>query len=115
MLHDVVVGIATPTMERYTLGPHSCIMVFVIVWPGLAVLWDDAADLHAEQLAPYQHVRDVLLLRATQENTALLLASHSRSTEAQRLVASGWAASIAAERSTVRSLAPRVVGILTPL
>ena len=76
---------------------------------GLAVLWDDADDLHAEQRAPYQHVRDVLLLRATQENTALLLASHSRSTEAQRLVASGWAASIAAERSTVRSLAPRVV------
>ncbi|MDN3482046.1 primosomal protein N' [Arthrobacter sp. APC 3897] len=76
---------------------------------GLAVLWDDADDLHAEQRAPYQHVRDVLLLRAAQENAALLLASHSRSTEAQRLVDSGWAASITAERSTVRSLAPRVV------
>ncbi|WP_461168824.1 primosomal protein N' [Arthrobacter sp. Z1-15] len=76
---------------------------------GLAVLWDDADDLHAEQRAPYQHVRDVLLLRAAAEDTALLLASHSRSTEAQRLVASGWAASISAERSTVRSLAPRVV------
>lgn len=76
---------------------------------GLAVLWDDADDLHAEQRAPYQHVRDVLLLRAAEENAALLLASHSRSTEAQRLVDSGWAASITAERSTVRSLAPRVV------
>ncbi|WAP53109.1 primosomal protein N' [Arthrobacter sp. ATA002] len=76
---------------------------------GLAVLWDDADDLHAEQRAPYQHVRDVLLLRAAAEDTALLLASHSRSTEAQRLVASGWAAGIAAGRSTVRSLAPRVV------
>ncbi|MCC3265156.1 primosomal protein N' [Arthrobacter gengyunqii] len=76
---------------------------------GLAVLWDDADDLHAEQRAPYQHVRDVLLLRAAEENSALLLASHSRSTEAQRLVASGWAASITAERSTVRALAPRVV------
>ena len=76
---------------------------------GLAVLWDDADDLHAEQRAPYQHVRDVLLLRAAAEDAALLLASHSRSTEAQRLVASGWAAGIAAERSTVRSLAPRVV------
>ena len=76
---------------------------------GLAVLWDDADDLHAEQRAPYQHVRDVLLLRAAAEDTALLLASHSRSTEAQRLVASGWAAGISAERSTVRSLAPRVV------
>ena len=76
---------------------------------GLAVLWDDADDLHAEQRAPYQHVRDVLLLRAAAEDTALLLASHSRSTEAQRLVTTGWAAGIAAERSTVRSLAPRVV------
>ncbi|MDK1359066.1 primosomal protein N' [Arthrobacter sp. zg-Y1219] len=76
---------------------------------GLAVLWDDADDLHAEQRAPYQHVRDVLLLRAAAEDAALLLASHSRSTEAQRLVASGWAANISADRSTVRSLAPRVV------
>ncbi len=76
---------------------------------GLAVIWDDADDLHAEQRAPYQHVRDVLLLRAAEEDAALLLASHSRSTEAQRLVASGWAASITAERSTVRALAPRVV------
>ncbi|WP_146361861.1 primosomal protein N' [Arthrobacter yangruifuii] len=76
---------------------------------GLAVIWDDADDLHAEQRAPYQHARDVLLLRAELEDAALLLASHSRSTEAQRLVASGWAAGIAAERSTVRAHAPRVV------
>ena len=76
---------------------------------GLAVIWDDADDLHAEQRAPYQHARDVLLLRAELENAALLMASHSRSTEAQRLVASGWAAGIAAERPTVRASAPRVV------
>ena len=76
---------------------------------GLAVIWDDADDLHAEQRAPYQHARDVLLLRAELENSALLMASHSRSTEAQRLVASGWAAGIAAERPTVRASAPRVV------
>ncbi|MCC9204651.1 primosomal protein N' [Arthrobacter sp. zg-Y769] len=76
---------------------------------GLAVIWDDADELHAEQRAPYQHARDVLLLRSELENAALLLASHSRSTEAQRLVASGWAAGIAAERSTVRAHAPRVV------
>ncbi|MDM7989388.1 primosomal protein N' [Arthrobacter sp. zg-Y877] len=76
---------------------------------GLAVIWDDADELHAEQRAPYQHARDVLLLRAELEDAALLMASHSRSTEAQRLVASGWAAGIAAERSTVRAHAPRVV------
>ena len=33
VLHDVVVGIATPAMERYTLGSRSIIMMFVIVWP----------------------------------------------------------------------------------
>ena len=33
VLHDVVVGIATPAMERYTLGSRSIIMLFVIVWP----------------------------------------------------------------------------------
>ena len=76
---------------------------------GLAVIWDDADDLHAEQRAPYQHTRDVLLLRSELENAALLMASHSRSTEAQRLVASGWAAGIAAERATVRAWSPRVV------
>ena len=33
MCYDVVVGIATPTMEKYTLGSRSIIMLFVIVWP----------------------------------------------------------------------------------
>jgi primosomal protein N' (replication factor Y) len=75
---------------------------------GLVVLWDDGDDLHFEQRAPYQHVRDVLLLRAEQEGTAVLIASASRSTEAQRLVATGWARSIHAERSEVRRSAPRV-------
>ena len=31
---------------------------------GLAVVWDDGDDLHAEQHAPYPHVREVLRLRA---------------------------------------------------
>ena len=31
--YEVVMGIAAPTMERYTLGAHSNIMVFVIIWP----------------------------------------------------------------------------------
>ena len=48
MLHSVVVGIATPTMERYTLGSRSIIMLFVIVWPdtwlscyvtGTSIIW----------------------------------------------------------------------------
>ena len=48
VLHDVVVGIATPAMERYTLGSRSIIMVSVIVWPdtwlscyvtGTSIIW----------------------------------------------------------------------------
>ncbi|MET4059182.1 primosomal protein N' (replication factor Y) [Arthrobacter sp. UYP6] len=109
---------ATPRYRAFLQVVHGDVQVVIgtrsaayapVRHLGLAVLWDDADDLHAEQRAPYQHVRDVLLLRAAAEGTALLLASHSRSTEAQRLVASGWAASITAERSTVRQLAPRVV------
>ena len=33
VLNDVVVGISTPAMERYTMGFRSIIMMFVIVWP----------------------------------------------------------------------------------
>ncbi|RJU03307.1 primosomal protein N' [Arthrobacter frigidicola] len=75
---------------------------------GLVVLWDDGDDLHFEQRAPYQHAREVLLLRAEQEGTAALIASVSRSTEAHRLVETGWARSIHAERSEIRRRVPRV-------
>lgn len=76
---------------------------------GLVACWDDGDDLHLEQRAPYQHSREVLLLRAEQEKTALLLAAHTRSTEAQRLLDSGWAQPIEAERPAVRAHAPRIV------
>lgn len=76
---------------------------------GLVVCWDDGNDLHIEQRAPYAHARDVLLLRAGQEGTACLLAAHSRSTELQRLVETGWAMPVDAERTAVRSTVPRVL------
>lgn len=76
---------------------------------GLVCIWDDADDLHAEQRAPYQHARDVLLLRAEAAGAAMLVASHTRSTEAQRLVESGWAAALNAERPVVRASTPRVM------
>jgi primosomal protein N' (replication factor Y) len=71
--------------------------------------WDDGNDLHIEQRAPYAHARDVLLLRAGQEGTACLMAGHSRSTELQRLVETGWAMPVDAERTAVRSTVPRVL------
>lgn len=76
---------------------------------GLVCLWDDGDDLHREPRAPYQHVREVLLLRAEHENAAMLLSAFSRSTDSQRLIEAGWAQSIQAPRSAVRASVPRVV------
>jgi primosomal protein N' (replication factor Y) len=76
---------------------------------GLVVCWDDGDDLHIEQRSPYAHTREVLLLRAGQEGAACLLAAHSRSTEAERLVQSGWARPVEAERTVVRRTLPRVL------
>ncbi|MBP2265627.1 primosomal protein N' (replication factor Y) [Pseudarthrobacter sp. PvP004] len=76
---------------------------------GLVVCWDDGDDLHIEQRAPYAHTREVLLLRAEQEHAACLMASHSRSTELQRLVEMRWAVPIEAPRTHVRSRVPRVL------
>lgn len=76
---------------------------------GLVVCWDDGDDLHIEQRSPYAHAREVLLLRAVHEGAACLLAGHARSTETQRLVESGWAFPVEADRPVVRRTVPRVV------
>ncbi|SDL30556.1 replication restart DNA helicase PriA [Arthrobacter sp. ov407] len=76
---------------------------------GLVVCWDDGDDLHIEQRSPYAHSREVLLLRAGQEGAACLLAAHSRSTETERLVVSGWAQAVEAERTVLRRTVPRVL------
>ena len=76
---------------------------------GLVCLWDDGDDQHIEQRAPYQHIRDVLLLRAEHGGAAMMLSSFGRTTEAQRLVDTGWAHAIQADRTEVRRATPRVV------
>jgi len=76
---------------------------------GLVACWDDGDDLHIDQRAPYAHSREVLLLRSEQESAACLMAAHSRSTELQRLVGSGWAVPVEAPRPVVRSRTPRVL------
>ncbi|WP_422933177.1 primosomal protein N' [Sinomonas sp. P47F7] len=76
---------------------------------GLVVCWDDGDDLHAEPRAPYFHTREVCLLRSELEGCALVLAGHTVSTEAQRLVESGWLQSVSAARSVLRRRLPRVV------
>ncbi len=75
---------------------------------GLAVIWDDGDDLHAEPRAPYPHARDVLALRAHQEGAGLLVAGHARTSETQQLVESGWLSAAQAGRDRVRAAWPRV-------
>ncbi len=76
---------------------------------GLVAMWDDGDDLYAEPRAPYPHTREVLLLRAHDQQAAVLLGAHSRSVEATVLVDSGWATALTADRATLRGRAPRVV------
>lgn len=75
----------------------------------LVCCWDDGDDLHIEQRAPYQHVREVLLLRAEQSRAAAIIGGLSRTSEAQRLVRNGWAQSIHPERTMLRQITPRVI------
>ncbi|WP_290370750.1 primosomal protein N' [Ruania suaedae] len=75
---------------------------------GLVVCWDDGDDLHAEQRAPYPHLRDVLCLRAEQESAAALIGGFGRTPHAEMLVTEGWARSVQASRATVRAGTPRV-------
>ncbi|MFL6109096.1 MAG: primosome assembly protein PriA, partial [Marmoricola sp.] len=68
----------------------------------LVAIWDDGDDLYAEPRAPYPNTREVLLLRAQRAETAVLLAAHARSVEAEYLVRSGWAVSVSLPREEVR-------------
>lgn len=76
---------------------------------GLVCCWDDGDELHVERRAPYQHSRDVLLLRSEVEHTAVLMAGYSRSSESHRLVATGWAQELVASRPAVRKAVARVI------
>ncbi|MEU6425347.1 primosomal protein N' [Microbispora sp. NPDC046973] len=75
---------------------------------GLAVVWDDGDDLHAERHAPYPHTREVLGLRAHQAGAGLLVGGYARTAEATALVETGWAAPLVPDRTAVRARAPRV-------
>nr|WP_239100985.1 primosomal protein N' [Microbispora amethystogenes] len=75
---------------------------------GLAVIWDDGDDLHAERHAPYPHAREVLGLRAHQAGAGLLVGGYARTAEATALVETGWAGPLVPDRAAVRARAPRV-------
>lgn len=75
----------------------------------LMIIWQDGDQSHREQRAPYQHSREVALLRSAQAEISLLIASPARSVEAQRLVATGWATELKLPRDLLREHTPRVV------
>lgn len=72
---------------------------------GLIVVWDDGDPLHSEPLAPYVHTRDAALVRQELQGCALLVVSHSRSTEVERLVELGWFHSV----SPAPAYSPKVI------
>ncbi|MEP6482518.1 MAG: primosomal protein N', partial [Rhodoglobus sp.] len=47
---------------------------------GLIAVWDDGDPLHSEPLSPYVHTRDAALLRQEQQDCALIVMGHTRST-----------------------------------
>ncbi|WP_267617440.1 primosomal protein N' [Gordonia bronchialis] len=92
------------------LGTRSAIFAPVAEL-GLVVVWDDGDDSLAEPRAPYPHPREVGVLRAHQEQCALVIGGFARTAEAQALVAAGWAHDLVADRQVVRTRSPRVQAI----
>jgi primosomal protein N' (replication factor Y) len=80
---------------------------------GLVVLWEDGDPLHAEPRAPYPHAREVLALRADLAGCGVLVGGFGRTVEAQRLLETGWAREVAADRAVVRERTARVRALTT--
>ncbi|MFI8631950.1 primosomal protein N' [Microbacterium sp. NPDC077663] len=72
---------------------------------GAVLLWDDGDPLLAEPLSPGVHARDAALVRQEEEQSALLFAGHTRTTDVERLVQVGWVREVPAQRRA----SPRVV------
>lgn len=93
-----------------TLDDAPCVVVgnrsavYAPVRAGLVAIWDDGDPLLAEPLAPYVHARDAALVRQEQEQSALLFAGHTRSTDVERLVLAGWVDAVHAERRFLPSV-----------
>ncbi|WP_295010667.1 primosomal protein N' [uncultured Microbacterium sp.] len=94
-----------------TLEDAPCIVVgnrsavYAPVRAGLVALWDDGDGLLAEPLAPGVHARDAALLRQEREGSALLFVGHTRTTDVERLVETGWFRAVTAARRVL----PRIV------
>jgi primosomal protein N' (replication factor Y) len=94
-------------LVRVVAGTRSA-MFAPVADLGLAVLWDDGDDLHAEPRAPYPNAREVLALRAHRSGAAALIGGFTRTAELTQLVAGGWARPLAGDQADLRQHAPRV-------
>ncbi len=72
----------------------------------LVAVYSDGDDNLVDRRAPYTHVREILTTRAAQEHCALLIAGHSRTSETQMLVESGWMHDLVADQPTIRARMP---------
>ena len=57
---------------------------------GSVVIFDDGDNSYTDQSAPYLNTRDSALLRQSIQDCSLIFLSHSRSTDIQRLVETGY-------------------------
>ncbi|WP_439677644.1 primosomal protein N' [Embleya sp. MST-111070] len=92
---------------RAVVGTRAA-MFAPVVELGLALVWNDGDDSHADQNAPHPHVREVLAMRAAREHAAFTVGGHSTTVEAAQLVRTGWARPLDADRAAVRAAAPLV-------
>ncbi|MEO6789409.1 MAG: primosome assembly protein PriA, partial [Ornithinibacter sp.] len=75
---------------------------------GLVAWWDDGDDLHEEPRAPYPHVREVLLARASRTAAAVVSAGFARTAAVADLVGRGVLTPVEAPRAAVRAAVPSV-------
>jgi primosomal protein N' (replication factor Y) len=75
---------------------------------GLVAVWDDGDDLYAEPRAPYPHTREVLLIRAHEEQAAALVGGYARTVEGEYLLRTGWAHDLTPDRAALRAASPRL-------
>jgi primosomal protein N' (replication factor Y) (superfamily II helicase) len=70
---------------------------------GAILMFDEADGSYADQSSPYLNTRDVVLIRQSIQNCALLFSSHSISTDMMRLIDTGYVGD-----QTLAFAAPRV-------
>ncbi|GEE02727.1 putative primosomal protein N' [Gordonia spumicola] len=92
------------------IGTRSAVFAPVVDL-ALTIVFDDGDSSFDEPRAPYPHPREVAVMRSHATNTALLIGGHSRTTEAQALVSSGWAHDLTASRADIRAAAPLIEGV----